>query len=112
MNSTVSFQIGNGSEVPATGLYYMLRMPYPCTINSWYIWANASGSAVVDVKAGGVSLVGGSGNKPTLATAQTATADIASWTTSTLAQNDLITVNLDSVTTCKFIEMQLMVTRT
>jgi hypothetical protein len=112
LNSTISFQIGNGSEVPATGAYCLLAAPFPCTINSWYICGNASGSAVVDIKAGGTSLVGGSGNKPTLSTAQTATAAISSWTTSTIAQNDLLTVNLDSVSTCKLIEVQLRVTRT
>jgi hypothetical protein len=111
MNSTLFFVINGGGSVPATGAYCLLPAPYACTIDSWYIAADASGSAVVDIKVGGSSIVGGSGNKPTLSSAQTNSANVSSWSDTSIAQNDLFTVNLDSVTTCKIIHVQLRVTR-
>ena len=111
LNSTLLFTIDGAGSVPTTGSKGGWECPFPCTINSWRISADASGSAVVDVKVAGTSIIG-AGNKPTLSSQQVAGANVSSWTTASLALNDLITLNLDSVATCKHLDIQLRVTRT
>jgi hypothetical protein len=110
LNSAIGFVIDGGTSTPTTGAYCLLALPYACTVNSWYIAGDSSGSAAVDILVAGTSIVG-AGNKPTLSTAQTASASVSGWTDVNLAQNDLLTVNLDSISTCKRLNIQLRVTR-
>lgn len=82
-----------------------MRIPYACTIVGWYVTGNAAGSIVIDVwrstfagypPAVAGTIVGGSGNKPTLSTARTATAAPASWTSVALVEGDYVTFKVDS----------------
>jgi hypothetical protein len=102
--------IGDGTTVPSTGSKGFLTIPYACTITNWYITGDASGSAVVDIKRSGSSIIGGSGNKPTLSSVQRANAAASSWTSVSVSANDELEFNLDSVTTCKRLNITVMVT--
>lgn len=103
----VDVTIGDGSGVPSTGSKGFITIPYDCTISKWYLAANASGSCVVDVKRGGTSIVGGSGNKPTLSGAQSGNAAPASWTSVAVAKGDILEFNLDSVATITRVNLVL-----
>jgi len=92
--------IGDGTTVPSTGSKGFVTVGFAGTIVSWYITANASGSCVVDLKRSGTTIIG-SGNKPTLATAQRANALAnSSWTSKVVTKYDEFEFNLDSVATC------------
>lgn len=70
------------------------------TILSWYIKGDDAtvGSIVVDIKRSGVSIIG-VGNKPTLSSANSATANVSGWTSTTIADGDELEFNVDSVST-------------
>lgn len=104
--------IDGGGGVPTTGSKGFVVIPYACTITNWYIVGDAAGSAVVDLKRSGTSIVGGSGNKPTLSSAQRANAAVASWTSTDVAANDEIEFNLDSATTVTRLNLIVEVTKT
>jgi heptaprenylglyceryl phosphate synthase len=72
--------------------------------------ANLSGSAVIDVKRSGASIVGG-GNKPTLTAQSAASAAVSGWTSDAVTTGDVIEFNLDSATTATFLNLVLKVTR-
>lgn len=96
---------GNGGVI-ATGQYGIIAsLPVAGTITKWYVVGKeASGSIVVDLKrwngAAYVSIIGGSGNKPTISAARRANAtQNGSWTSITLAVGDEFIWNVDSCTT-------------
>lgn len=95
-NLTADFD-GGGAAIPVNKKCRTV-MTYAGQITNWTVAADQSGSIVVDVKKNGTSMVG-AGNKPTLSSAQNASAAPASWTTTTFAKGDIIEWNADSVTT-------------
>lgn len=70
------------------------------TITSWRVAGSdgETGSCVLDLKSGGVSLIG-AGNKPTISGANAANAPIAGWTTATLSANGIYEINIESLST-------------
>ena len=108
----VSIVIGNGSNVPSTGSKgFVVGVPYDCTITGWYITADRSGSCVIDVKRSGTSIVG-TGNKPTLSSAQRNHATSSGWTSVAVARYDELEFNLDSASTVQRISLTIEVTKT
>lgn len=103
--------IDGGGSPPSTGSKGYVTIPYTGTIANWYMAADASGSAVIDVKRGGASIVG-SGNKPTLSGDKAANASAASWTSNAIAAGDILEYNLDSATTITRVNLTLKVTVT
>ena len=109
--------IDGGTVSPTTGSKGYRVVPFACTITGWEILADASGSAVVDVKKGTyagfpttASIAGA--EKPTLTGAQkNQNLALTLWTTGLLA-GDILEFNLDSVATCKRVTVTLFVTRT
>ncbi len=102
--------VDGGSVTPTTGSKGYVVIPYAGTITDWYIVGDASGSAVIDVKRSGSSIVG-AGNKPTLTAAQRANAAVSAWTSTTIAANDEIEFVVDSVSTVKRINLLIKVTK-
>ena len=109
--------IDGGTAVPTTGSKGFRVVPYACTITGWRILADASGSAVVDVKKSTyaafptTATIAGA-EKPTLTGAQkNQNLALTLWTTGLLA-GDILEFNLDSVATCKRVTVTLFVTRT
>ncbi len=114
---TLGVVIDGAGSAPATGSKGYLRVPYPCTITGWTIIADVSGSCAFTVKAGTWAVPPSTSSivasaKPTLTTAQAATSTtLTGWTTA-LNPGDVLEFNLDSVTTCMRIILQLQVTKT
>lgn len=109
---TPGITVDGGGSTPSTGSKGYLTVPYAGTISNWYMAADVSGSAVIDVKRSGASIVGGSGNKPTLSGDKFANASAASWTSNTITAGDIIEYNLDSATTISRVNLVLKVTVT
>jgi hypothetical protein len=113
--AAIVFVIDGGSSVPAVGTKaHLPHVPFACTVKSWRIVGDASGSAVVDVKRATyanfptTSSIAGT-EKPTLSAAQKSEdAALSSWTTA-LALGDVLEAVLDSVTTCKKVTVVLTV---
>jgi hypothetical protein len=71
-----------------------VEIPTACQIVNWTVEADASGSIAVDVKRANKAVpsasIVGTGNKPTLATNQYASAAPSGWTSVALEQGDII----------------------
>lgn len=102
--------IDGGGSVPSTGAKGYITMPYDGTITEWYIVANTSSSAVIDVLRSGSSIIGG-GNKPTLTSQSAANAAVSGWTSDTVTEGDVIEFSLSSVSTATFLNLVLKVAR-
>ncbi|MCK9446553.1 hypothetical protein M0Q50_06780 [bacterium] len=107
---------GNG-EVILPNKYTEVIMPYDATITAWIIHSfdvdngnDLSGSIVVDIKRSGTSIIG-AGNKPTLTTQASNNATVASWTSASLALNDVIQIYASSVTSCKKVSLIINITK-
>lgn len=113
MYTSFSISIGSvGAGVPSTGsIRYIAGFPFACTVTSWRVVGDVSGSCVLDIKTGGTSIIG-AGNKPTLAGAQRANAAVSSWTDATLDANQELEFVLDSVATLQTIDVVFFVTKT
>ena len=108
---------GSGS-VLGTGLKAYVDVPYDCTIDSWSIYADQVGSAVVDVwktdyanypPVDGDSITASA--LPTLTSAIKAeSSTLTGWTTS-VSQGDIMGFNLDSVSTVTWLALSLRVTK-
>jgi len=109
---------GQGSAI-ATGAYGYWRVPYACTIDSWDLVADQSGSIVIDVwkdtyanypPVDADSITASA--PPTLTSViKDQDATLTGWTTS-LAEGDYLAVNVDSITTVEKATLTLVVTRT
>lgn len=95
----------------AVGDYADCPVPFEGKVGGWEITADASGSAVIDIRkstyaAWSFSSIAGT-EKPTLSTQQKNTdMALSTWTTS-IARNDYIRAYCESVTTCKQVLVRL-----
>lgn len=116
-SATIGTTIDGSGGTITVGQKGYVQVPYACTINSWRIIANASGSIVIDIwKAASPTIptvantITGSA-KPTLSSQQTAASStLTGWTTS-VAANDIIGFNVDSATTVTWVILQIFVTK-
>lgn len=106
---------GGGSAL-SSGLSAFIEIPWDCTIDSWSLLADASGSASVDVRTGSfgsyptVSSIVASA-PPSLSSAQSGqSSTLTGWTT-TLTAGDVLVFYLTSVSTIEQLAVQLQVTR-
>lgn len=111
-NGSFGITIDGGGSAPATGSKGFAVIPYGCTITNWYIVGDVAGSIVVDLKRSGTSIIGGSGNKPTLSSVQRANAAVASWTSTAIAANDEIEFNVNSASTLTRVNLIIEVSAT
>lgn len=109
---------GDGVNAPTVNSkVWIADMPVGGTITAWSIEGDVSGSAVIDVQKASAnvapsysSMVGG-GTKPTLTTAVANNGNApASWSSTTFSATDKLRFNLDSVTTCKRVVLNLTFT--
>lgn len=113
---TMYTSIGGGFQgwgVPPTAgsVAYIANVPFSGTITGWHMQGNVSGSAVVDVKIDGASIVG-AGNKPTLTGAQTANAAAVGWTSVAITAGKAVQFVLDSASVLTDVTFTLEVTKT
>lgn len=114
----LEFVIGNGTDAITTGQKGHIEVPYPCDIQSIRLFADASGSIVVDLWKDTYANfpptiadnVTGTGTKPTLSSAQKSElTDFANYTTTTFAAGDVIAYNVDSVNAVKRVTISIRV---
>ncbi len=114
---TLNFPIGTGVAVPSTGIQYYQRLPeFNFKILAWELVADAAGSAVVDLWVDlyanyppvVADTICGS-EKPTL-TAQQKNTDTTPFSggVTVVPKGCYVCVNLDSVATCKFLNLVLI----
>lgn len=102
---------GSTIAVPTPGGQHCLfTVPFNCTITGFTIASDISGSTMIDVLSSGTSLVG-TGNMPTLTNTTKTSALAVGWTNVTLVKNDVISLSLGAVSSCKRISVRLDVTR-
>lgn len=114
----IAFLIDGGGIAITTGSKGFLVIDFAATITDWAVIGNASGSIVIDVKRSTwanfpttSSMVGGSGNKPTLSAAQNNKAAVSSWTSTSIAAGDVLEFNVDSASTVQRVSLILKVTK-
>ena len=115
----IGLTVDGGGSVLTTGSKGFVYVPYNCSISSWVVVADQAGSVVVDVKRSSysgfpttASIVGGSGNKPTLSSVQINSAALTSWTSTLIQAGDVIEFNVDSAVTVTRVNLFLRVTKT
>lgn len=117
--SNINFIIDGGGSAITTGIKGDIEIPFACTINSWTILADQSGSIVVDVWKDTYAnfpptvadTITGT-EKPTLSSAaKNQDLSLSSWTTS-VAADDILRFNVDSITTVTRVTVAIKVTRT
>jgi len=117
--SALTFVIDGGGAAITTGIKGDIEVPFACTITAARLFADQSGSIVVDIwkdtYANFPPVVGDSitaSAKPTLATANKAqNTTLTGWTTS-IAAGDILRFNVDSITSCTRVTVSLSVVRT
>ena len=108
----IIFGIGDGSALLTTGIKKVISIPYNCTVENWTVLSDdpstTAGDIVIDVwkdtYANYPPLVGdsmvGAGNKPTIVAAGTKGFAVATgWTTTSIAKDEILRFNIDSVNT-------------
>ena len=116
--ANIGLRIDNGANVIPTGVNGNLVVPFACTITQWTLLANESGSIVIDIwkdsYANYPPVVGDSitaSAKPTISSATKGqSSTLTGWTTSFLA-GDILRFNVDSVTSIKAVDINLVVLR-
>lgn len=103
---TFGITIDGGGSVITTGVKGDITIPFACTIDSWYITADQAGSIVIDVWRDTLAnfpptvadSIAGS-EKPTLSAASFNSDTSLTTFTRSLAVNDVVRFNVDSVAT-------------
>ena len=115
--ATIGATIDGSGGTITVGQKGYIQIPYACTINSWRIIANASGSIVIDIWKTAAPTIPTVANTitgsalPTLSSQQTAASStLTGWTTS-VAANDIIGFNVNSATKVSWVILQLLVTK-
>jgi hypothetical protein len=116
--ANIGLRIDNGANVIPTGVNGNIVVPFACTVTQWTLLANESGSVVIDIwkdsYANYPPVVGDSitaSAKPTISTATKGqSSTLTGWTTSFLA-GDILRFNVDSVTSIKAVDINLVVLR-
>jgi hypothetical protein len=114
--SVLGIVIDGGGTSPPTGAKGFVQVPYACTLTGWTIIADQSGSAQITVSKGTFaafptmsSIVASS--PPILSSAQKSTSTtLTGWTTA-ISSGDILSFNLDSLSTIQRIILELQVTR-
>jgi hypothetical protein len=117
--ASIHYIFDGGGQVITTGMKGSIIVPFACTINSWTLVANPSGSIAVDIwktplagypPADGDSITGGA--EPAIVAAQSASsASLGAWDTA-VSEGDILAFNVDSVTDVTLASIALKVTRT
>lgn len=113
--STLLFTIDGEGVAPNTGVYGKVIVPYACTLVSWQLLADQSGSAILDVQkttytnfpAGFASITGS--DKPTLSAVQkNENLILSAWSTA-LNAGDVLQFVLNSIATLTQLNLVLTV---
>ena len=118
---TLNFIIDGGGSAITTGVKGDVKVDFACTIQSWEILPDQSGSIVIDIwkdtyanfPPTNTDAMPGAGKEPTLSTATKAQdLDITDWTTDDISAGDILRFNVDSITTVERVTLVLKLKRT
>ena len=118
-DGVIGITIDGAGTAITTGIKGYLVIPFNCTIQSWYVVGNTTGSCVVDVwRASGYTIptssaqsIAGS-EKPTLSSQQINTdLSLSTWTTS-LSTGNVLAFTVDSASTLTRATIQLKILKT
>lgn len=117
-SEALPFIVDGGGSTITTGIKGDIEVPFPCTIVAVRLFADQSGSIVIDIwkdtyanfpPTGGDSITASA--KPTITTAlKSQDTTLTGWTKS-IAKGDILRFNVDSVTTIQRVTLSLTVTR-
>jgi hypothetical protein len=122
-SATIGATVDGSGGVITAGIKGYVQIPYACTITSWRIITNttASGTITFDIyRAASPTIptasIVGAGTKPSLtsfgSTQTTASSSLGSWTSTSIAANDILAFNVESgATTFSWAILQLFVTK-
>ena len=112
----IGITIDGGVSVPSTGSKGFVQVPYAGTITGWTLLSNLAGSAQITVKKCSygafpttASIVASAPPSMTGSQKQTSSS-LGTWTTG-FSAGDIFEFNLDSVTTCTRLTLELQVTK-
>lgn len=113
----ITFVVSTAPVVLTSGNKGQIHIPFPLTINKWWIMAEQSGSIVFDILRANNAVpsasIVGTGNKPTLSSAQFNSATPSGWTATTLVKDDFIDFSVSgSPTSIQTVTVTLTCTRT
>lgn len=117
-HDAIQFVIDGGGSTITTGVKGDIQIPFDCVINGWDIYADQTGSIVVDVWKDTYAnfpptiadTIAGS-EKPTISTAvKNQDLSLSTWTT-TLTRADILRFSVDSVTSVQRVTVVLRVKR-
>jgi hypothetical protein len=112
---SVGVAIDGGGVAIVAGSTRSVTVPYGCTISSWTVLADASGSISVHVSSSSFSdyptmfNISGAGNSPSLTSSQKNAATPSGWTSTSIGQGSIISFVVDSATTVKWVNIVLWV---
>ena len=117
-SASIGIVIDNQGNAIETGLQnFKLRVPCNCTLKSWTIMSDVSGSIVIDIwkdtygnypptNADSIT----NGNEPTLTTStKSEGTDLSGWTSTDLNEGDILFFNVDSASTLTTITLIMKV---
>ena len=117
--ATIGLRIDNGASVIQTGVSGNLVVPFNCEIQSYTLLANESGSIVIDVwkdtyanypPTDGDSITASA--PMTISSSDKSTDSTLTGWTKTLSANDILRFNVDSATSIKKLDINIVVART
>ena len=113
LTKSIGLTLDGQGGVISTGSKGFSLPSFNGTIVSWNIKGNGAtiGDIVIDIKRNGTSIVG-AGNKPTITSANSATANVSGWTSVAITAGDYIEYNVDSVSTFKTINLVIKIEET
>lgn len=94
----ISFYLNGQGTVLQNGIFGGSIATYNGTITSWQIntlYESPSGSITVDLYRSGASIIG-AGNKPTLSSTSSASANVSGWTNTTITTGDFLYLGITS----------------
>ena len=97
---------GLGSAIQVGSLGFSLPN-FAGTIMSWSIIGDVVGDVVVDIKVGGVSIIGGGGSYPTITAGVSGSGAVSGWATDTFVANTPIEYEIISVASFKRLNLVL-----
>ena len=117
--ASIHVTIGSGQNVPSTGVKGFLEVPFNARVLRWTLMADQSGSAQIDIwkdifanfpPTDADSIVG-VGTEPYLSSEQARQDTAPDWDQMTLNTGDILAFNLDSVSTCEQLDLDIRVER-
>lgn len=116
--SVVGISIDGGGSAIVAGSTRSITVPYGCTVSSWTIISDQSGSIAVHISSSSfsdyptLSNMSGFGNGPTLSTQQKNSSPPTSWNGTSLGQGSIVSFVVDSASTVTWVNIVLWLVRT